>query len=1132
MQPRKRTRLRHMFWTHLRQVGGRLVLAGLCTLGVAAADLLKPWPLKIILDHGILDRSLPEYLRFLPSLFEGDKVMLVVVVSCAIVLIALLGGLLSYSQIFITSSVGYKMVYSLRRELFAHLQRLSLSFHNQAKSGDLLTRIAVDTNTLKNVFAESILKFSTHVLEVIGMFAIMFFLNWKVSLIAFAMMPFLCFSLWHLYRKTKASVKKQRRQEGKVASRMNEVLTAIPLVQAFAREKYEEQKFDAVTEKTLQESIRIARLEAAATRSSQIITAVGTAAAVCFGALQVLKQQMSPGDLVAVVLYLTNLYKPLRGMAKLSTDFSKALASADRISEILDLEPEIQDRPDAIEAPRLKGGIVFRNVSFDYGDGKDVLKNIGFAVSPGQRLALVGVSGAGKSTIVSLILRLYEAQGGAILIDGTDIRHYRRESLRRQIGIVLQNPILFGTTIRENIAYGKPEASLEEIVAAADAANADEFIRELEDGYDTVIGERGATLSGGQRQRIAIARAVIRDAPILILDEPMTGLDVESEAKVREALDRLMACRTCVMITDDLPSIAHADMVLLLEAGQIVERGTHTDLMANSGRYRQLYELNLQPPALDPAADRGGGIGMSEPETLRINGLLSAVCRGAFPANPDSPQLKTASDRPSMTEVFRRHSCEAASGPTTMRKKELPLAVRSEAFPADPDFPQLKIASDPRLMLEIFRRHLKPVSGKTYHIQDCIPIRFRCRQSTSRCVLQYNLRVVEPVTDRQWNQSVTGLFYAQDGEAERLWQQMQTANPRQEIPERWLTFEPVGFIPELQMLVQVFPYDRKLRNLSSVMNGALCGLDSLLLARLGPGRWHAEDRNVEPTRYRTELGAALRYTLRAREAPTSRMKTVRCYLKVYRNQRGEETFHLLRSLSEQPAEHKPYSIVRPIAYLSELRTLVLEEAAGTALQQLLLEGRDPEAAVRAAARAVAAFNQSDLAITRRHSLAEQFDDVKRESSLVQWACPRARTDVVEITAAVLAGLEEAPPAPIHRDLKTDHIFLSGERVIFIDLDSVVLGDPVRDPAHLFAHIVARVGLDSMPSERSRTLAVAFAEEYFRQVPKPWRKRFPLQCAGALVEVAGGIFKRQEPNWPEKVTATIDEAKHALSGGFR
>ena len=599
MHHRKRKRFRQIFLTHLRQVKGRLILAALCTLGVTAAELLKPWPLKLILDHGILDKPLPHFLGFLHSMVEGSKVMLVVGASCAIVLIALFGGLFSYSQIFITSSIGYKMVYALRRELFAHLQRLSLSFHNHARSGDLMTKIAGDTNTLKDVFAESILKFSSQALEVFGMFAIMFALNWKVSLIPLATMPFLCFSLFHLYRKTKASVKKQKRQEGKVASRMTEVLSAIPLVQAYAREKYEEEKFDTVTAETLQESIRIARLEAAATRSSQIITALGTAVAVLFGALQVLHDRMLPGELVLVVAYLNNLYKPLRGLAKLSTDFSKAMASADRISEVLDLEPEIQDRPEAIEVDGLLGEIVFDKVSFDYGDGKEVLKEVSFALAPGQRVAVVGVSGAGKSTIVSLLLRLYESQAGAIFVDGINIQQLRRESLRRQIGIVFQDSILFGATIRENIAYGKPEASPDEIVSAARSANADEFIRELEDGYDSVIGERGATLSGGQQQRIAIARALIRNAPILILDEPMTGLDVESEAKVREALERLMAGKACLMITHDLQSVEDADQVLVLEEGRIIERGKHDELVARSGRYRELYELDVQQPPLN-----------------------------------------------------------------------------------------------------------------------------------------------------------------------------------------------------------------------------------------------------------------------------------------------------------------------------------------------------------------------------------------------------------------------------------------------------------------------------------------------------------------------------------------------------
>jgi len=463
----------------------------------------------------------------------------------------------------------------------------------------------------------------------------------------------------------------------------------------------------------------------------------------------------------------------------------------------------------------------------------------------------------------------------------------------------------------------------------------------------------------------------------------------------------------------------------------------------------------------------------------------------------------------------------------------LSRVVSRDGFPADPDFPQLAIAADPGRMLEVFRAHLKPAAGQRYHIEDCIPFRFRIRQSTTRCVLQYTLRIAEPATGRAWEQWVTGLLYAQPGAAESLWRETRNVEPRRDIPDGWLTFEPVHFIPDLQMVVQVFPYDRKLRNLSLVLGGALRNLEPQLLERLQPGRgagpWQVLRRTVEPTRYRTELGAALRYTIDARDGITGLESTVRCYLKVYRHDRGEGTFRLLRSLTDTAGDGcGPYAVVRPLAYLSDLRTLVLEEARGTALQQILLADPECSAQLQAVARAVAAFNRGELGVTPRvDSLADQLDDVRRAAQLLQWACPRARREVQAISDAVAQGLEEVTPAPIHRDVKTDHVFLSSERVMFIDLDSVALGDPVRDPAHLFAHIVARVGMDQLPRAQARAAARVFATEYFAHVPESWRKRFPLHCAGALVEVAGGIFKRQEQRWREKVAAAIAEARRAL-----
>jgi len=451
-------------------------------------------------------------------------------------------------------------------------------------------------------------------------------------------------------------------------------------------------------------------------------------------------------------------------------------------------------------------------------------------------------------------------------------------------------------------------------------------------------------------------------------------------------------------------------------------------------------------------------------------------------------------------------------------------------FPADPDFPQLAIASDPEQMLELFRRHLEPAAEKRYRIETCVPVRFRCRQSTARCVLQYTLRLHEPGTGRRWEQGVTGLIYAQTGAAERLWQELQATDPCQGIPNDWLTFRPVGFIPELEMVVQVFPYDRKLRNLRLVLGGALHDLEPELLARLAPGEWRVTERAMEPTRYRTELGAALKYTLQTRDAATGSAASLRCFVKVYRNDHGEHTFELLQSLDERVGRGETrYAVVRPVAYRKDLRTLVLEEAPGGALQQLLRSGHDPAGALRITARAVAAFNQDDLgnANVAESPLAAQLEELRLGAAIVEWAQPQLATLVRAITAAVAAGLEEVPPGPIHGDLKPDHVFLAGERVIFIDLDSVVLGDPVRDPAHLFAYVAGRVGLDALPVEEARAAARLFAAEYFDHVPEAWRRRFGLHCAGALVEVASAIFRRQEAHWPEKVAAAVATARDCL-----
>jgi hypothetical protein len=458
------------------------------------------------------------------------------------------------------------------------------------------------------------------------------------------------------------------------------------------------------------------------------------------------------------------------------------------------------------------------------------------------------------------------------------------------------------------------------------------------------------------------------------------------------------------------------------------------------------------------------------------------------------------------------------------------------SFAADPAFPQLKIATDAALMKQTFRAHLRPVGPKVYEIEDCRFIRLRYRQG-SRCFLQYTLRLLEPDTGRQREVQVTGLLYAQKYKAEQAWRKLQATDPRQEIPDGWLTFEPVSFVPELGMLVQVFPYDRRLPSLPLLAAGPPPELEPVLLGRFGPGDWSVEAWNVESVRYRDQ-GAVLRYTAKARKAATGGRTEKSFYAKVYRHEKGEQTYQALRALWSQDGAREGFSVVRPLAYLSDLRALILEEAPGTPLDEILLQERDSTGAVRRVAQALAAFNQGDApATTQRHLLADEVAVLERGRRVLGWACPHLRPEVESIIAGVLAGLEEVPLRPTHRDLRPDHIFVDGERTMFIDLDSLAKADPVLDPAHLLARL-AMPALFPIPRQqartatsrqRARTAAGEFAEEYFAHVPRTWHERLPFHYAGTLLKVAQGFFRRQAPDWPERIATVLEEAKASLAG---
>jgi hypothetical protein len=457
--------------------------------------------------------------------------------------------------------------------------------------------------------------------------------------------------------------------------------------------------------------------------------------------------------------------------------------------------------------------------------------------------------------------------------------------------------------------------------------------------------------------------------------------------------------------------------------------------------------------------------------------------------------------------------------------------MKVERFPIDFALPQVEIASDAGLMRELFRTHLRPCGRNTYQIQDCTLTRIRRNVQSDRCILQYNLRLVDSATGREQIQWVTGVIYAKD-RAEHVWQRLIAADPHQGISVNYKTFEPVSFIPELKMLVQLFPFDRRLPALPVCMRDPSAEIESLLLARFGPGNWQTESWNVEPIRYRAGLAVVLRYTVQASDEATGRREKRRFYLKVYRDEKGGEIYDVLKALYERDnvtGEH--FTVARPVAYLSDLHALIQEEASGISFQEILLNGQDhqAESMARRVARTLAALHLDHISTTRHHPVQDEVAVLEKIRKTLQWASPHLKEELYTIVNDILRSLGGVRLRPTHLDLKTDHVLLDNNHCTLLDLDSFALADPVLDAAHILAQIVGLKFRPAASHERLRMAAGAFAEEYFNHVPGDWRRRLVPHYAGAALKVAVGFFRRQEPEWPEKVATLIKEAEASLTG---
>ena len=570
---RKLGHLTKRFSPHVRRQFSRLIPAQAAGFGVLILGLLEPWPFKLIFDHVFLDNEMSGPLAGLEQTRLDSPLTLLNIFIGAIVAIAILRGVFYYFQSLLTSRAGQQIVNNVRLDLYRHLQHLSFKFHDRRQTGDLISRLTTDIRILRDLFVSLPIILCNELGLMIGMIIVMAFMDVQLTLIALISIPLLMLFVKKYRRPMKAAIRKQREREGHLASMASEALGAIKVVQGFHQEKSEVQKFSTGNKQSLRSGLKAARMEAKLRWASEISVAIVAATIMAIAARRVLSDVLTPGDLLVFVAYLRAFNRPLRRISKINERLARGTASAERVTDLLEVESDVQDKPEAKTARIRKGHVRYENVRFGYQDGGEVLHEINLELNPGERVAVVGATGSGKSTLASLMPRFYDVTSGNITIDGTDVRDVTLNSLRRHIAIVFQEPILFATTIAENIAYGNPEATPEQIREAAREAGIASLVEALPDGYDTVLGERGGTLSGGQRQCIAIARAFIKDAPILVLDEPTTGLDKVNARLVMDALGHLMKGKTVLHISHHLEHVRDVDRVVVMAAGRITREG-------------------------------------------------------------------------------------------------------------------------------------------------------------------------------------------------------------------------------------------------------------------------------------------------------------------------------------------------------------------------------------------------------------------------------------------------------------------------------------------------------------------------------------------------------------------------------
>jgi subfamily B ATP-binding cassette protein MsbA len=581
-------------WTLIRQLllpyRFQLLVILAAMIVETVANLAAPWPLKVIIDdvagHG---HSSPVFLHIEAAFAGTQKMRLAALMAVSFLVIAIIGAITGYIDNYITESVGQRVAHDLRMRTYHHLQRLSLSYYNTHATGGLLSTITTDIQTVQSFASSSTLDIVVDLLTIVSMLGLMFWLNWDFTLIALGVTPILLIFVFRFKKAVKKATREVRKEQSEIVSVVQQDLGSMQVIQAFGLQEHQEKELGVVSQAVIDAALKARRVKSLLSPIVSIVVAACTAVVLWRGAWLTVQKVMTVGALTVFLAYLTKFFKPVKDLATSTNAIAQVAVAVDRIEEVLEADAVVLEKTDAIEISNVDGTIEFANVSFGYSTETPVLSGVNFTIRAGQFIGIVGPTGGGKSTVVSLIPRFYDPLSGSIKIDGIDVRDMKLGHLRDQIGYVLQDTVLFRGTIAENIAFGKPGASEDEIIAAAKLANAHEFIMQMPGGYRAIVGERGATLSGGQRQRIGIARVMIRNSPILLLDEPTAALDTESERLVIDALERLMKGRTVIAIAHRLSTIRDADQIMVISGGTVAEMGSHDDLMASHGIYATLH---------------------------------------------------------------------------------------------------------------------------------------------------------------------------------------------------------------------------------------------------------------------------------------------------------------------------------------------------------------------------------------------------------------------------------------------------------------------------------------------------------------------------------------------------------------